>query len=74
MSKLQIRSSTKHALSGARVGILYNDKDGLVTYCVSVNTYVLAWIPYMHVSTLLKVFDWLFVFQILEWHNIKLDL
>ena len=56
MSKLQIRSSTKHALSGARVGILYNDKDELVTYCLNVNTYVLAWISYMHVFILHKVF------------------
>ena len=53
MSKLQIRSSAKHASSGVGVGILYIDKDGLVTYNVSVNTYVPAWIPYMHVFTLL---------------------
>ena len=47
VSNLQIRSSEKHPSSGSRVGILYNGKDGSMTYCVSVSTYVPAWIPYM---------------------------
>ena len=47
IEKLKIRSSAMHASRGAGVRILYNEKDDLVTYCLSVKTYVSAWISYM---------------------------